>query len=87
VTTPEDVARWLLSQLREQQTLYQNVAVYGIIEQFGEDFAYHNDTGNPAIARNILAAFRRLTGDTVVWDRSERCWRFREGYDEPGRRQ
>jgi Family of unknown function (DUF6953) len=52
-----------------------------------EVFTYDNDNGNLAISRNVLSAFRRLTGEDVVWDRDERMWRHRESHDAPGRQQ
>jgi hypothetical protein len=62
----------MLDTLSMRNYLYQEEAVYEIHEKFGEDFTYDNDNGNLAIRRDVLAAFRRLSGDGVVWDRSER---------------
>lgn len=85
--TPDEVAQWMLDELEQVKYLYQDSVVYGISSRFGEDFIYHNDNGNPAVGQKVLASFRKLTGDSVVWDRRERMWRFREPYDEPGRQQ
>jgi len=82
-----DVAQWMLDQLRRNRELYQETAAFDIQQRFGEDFVYVNENGNLAIAQNVLAEFRKLTMGTVTWSRSERYWRFREKYDEPGRRQ
>lgn len=81
------VAQWMVDQIERDGSLYQEEAVDAIAEKFGEAFTYLNDAGNPAIARTVLAAFRRLTEQTVVWERSERCWRKREPDDGPGRSQ
>lgn len=35
----------------------------------GPEFIYENDNGNPAIDKRVLRAFRKASGDTVVWDR------------------
>jgi len=86
-TTPEQVAQWMLSELKRVKYLYQETVVYDIASQFGKQFNYYNDNGNPAIDKKVLAAFRKLTGDTVIWERGERMWRFREKHDEPGRQQ
>lgn len=85
--TPDDVAKWMFSELQREKCLYQETAVYDIASKFGEEFTYYNDNGNPAIGKNVLVAFKKLTGDTVIWERGERMWRFREAYDEPGRQQ
>jgi len=81
-----DVAEWMLEQLRRSDTLYQEEAVFQIQELFGEGFCYENENGNLAIARSVLKEFRRLTVDSVVWERGERAWRWREPTDSPGRR-
>ena len=86
-TTPDDVAQWMLDELKRVKYLYQETVVYDISSKFGEDFTYYSDNGNPAIGKKVLAAFKKLTGDSVIWERGERMWRFREKYDEPGRQQ
>jgi hypothetical protein len=81
------VAAWIVQALDACGYLYQEEAVYEIRNKFGEAFTYDNDNGNLAISRNVLSAFRRLTGEDVVWDRGERMWRHRESHDAPGRQQ
>jgi hypothetical protein len=87
VATVSDVAAWMLDYLKENAFLYQQEAAYEIRERFSEDFTYYNQNGNLAISPDVLAAFRSLTGDGVVWERGQRCWRMREEHDEPGRQQ
>lgn len=82
-----DVATWMLEKLRDEGLLYQEVVVHEIAERFGERFTYHNANGNLAISRAVLDAFRKLSGDDMVWCRSERYWRPREQWDLPGRQQ
>lgn len=78
----------MLAQIEETDALYQDVAASKIAEQFGEPFVYTNESnGNLAISKDLLAAFRKLTGDRVVWDRTSLCWRFRNEHDAPGRQQ
>lgn len=86
-TTPDQVAQWMLSELKRVKYLHQETAVHDLSSKFGEEFTYYNDNGNPAIDKKVLAAFRKLTGDSVIWERGERMWRFREKHDELGRRQ
>lgn len=87
MTTSKDVAQWMLEELKREKYLYQNSMVSDIESKFGEEFTYVNENGNPAIDRRVLREFRKLTEDIVVWERGERLWRFREDYDEPGKRQ
>lgn len=75
------------SELKRDGYLYQDVAVGSIASQFGEEFTRVNAGGNMAIVKNVLDAFNKMTGDEVVWVRSERMWRKREDYDLPGRQQ
>ena len=86
-STTQDVAEWMLSKLDKQPLLYQEVVVYEIERRFGAEFTYINNNGNIAITRGVLDAFRRLTGDDVVWVLSDRYWRRRQPGDEPGRQQ
>ena len=82
--TPHDVAAWMLKELHRQKFLSQDVVVYKITRHFGEEFTYINASGNLAIGKAVLDAFRKLSGDKVVWSRSERHWRSREQWDLPG---
>jgi hypothetical protein len=85
--TPRDVAMWMRAELDQHGHLRQSDAADGIVRQFGPDFVYENDNGNPGIEPRVLDAFRRLTGNNVVWVQSEFKWRYRRAGDQPGRRQ
>lgn len=85
MATTRDVAQWMLGQLTQDGTLYQEQAVWDIQQKFGDEHVYEN--GNMAISRAVLAEFRKLTKDTVVWSRGERFWRFREKYNSDQRQQ
>ena len=74
MTTPEDVARRMLDELEKAGYLYQWEAILEIQSRFGDDFTYLNESGNFAIDRRVLRAFRHLTEDEVVWKRAEHCW-------------
>lgn len=79
----------MLKELQKQNgVLHQDEAASQIGDLFGERFVYESqDSGNLCIGKEVLAAFRKLTGDSVVWSRGERLWRRRESCDEPTRRQ
>lgn len=85
--TPEGIAQWMLGLIEQDKRLYQADAVREIAERFGDEFTYLNDNGNPAIDKRILRAFRKVSGDTVVWERWDFSWRKRETGDAPGRKQ
>ncbi len=86
MATAREVAEWMAKQLVQFGELYQADAVGEIEERFGDDHVYENANGNPAISKDVLAEFRKLTPD-YVWVRSERYWRKRETCDESGRMQ
>lgn len=81
------VSAWMLKTLTVQGVLYQHDVIAYLETSFGGDFTRVNSAGNFSITPNVLNAFRNLGGDDVVWMRSERCWRWRERGDEPGRMQ
>lgn len=87
MSTVDDVAIWMKSELDKSDWLYQEDTVYKIKDLFGNDFVYINDNGNLAIDKKVLAKFRKLTADDVIWERGEKAWRKRENYDQPGRLQ
>jgi hypothetical protein len=86
-TTPEAIAQWMLGRLEETDLLYQAEVVKDIAGRFGEEFTYINDNGNLAIDKRVLRIFRKISGDDVVWDRWDFCWRRRQQGDAPGRKQ
>lgn len=87
MTTPADVAKWMVEELQRSNYLYQDIAVMEIDAKFGSDFVYFNESGNLAISKAVLTHFRNLTEESVVWERGQRMWRQREAGDEPGRLQ
>ena len=65
------VAEWMLKELKRQGNLHQDTIVFEIAEKFGSRFTYDNEDGNLALRIDILAAFRELTKDSVVWIQEE----------------
>ncbi len=84
--TEDDVTAWMVKRVQVRM-LYQDDAAWKIRQKFGKKFVYDNQHGNPAIDKGVLAKFRELTGDDIVWSRSERLWRKRTKRDEPRRMQ
>jgi hypothetical protein len=85
--SPRQVAEWMVKELKKSDYfLYQEQVVHGIADTFGDEFVYTNRNGNLGISRDVLKEFRKLTQDTVVWERGQRVWRKREDYDSPGRK-
>jgi hypothetical protein len=83
----KDVAKWMLNEIINGKELYQDYAVYNILEIFGDEFVCQNENGNLAIEKKVLSAFRKLSGDSVVWSRGDKLWRLREDDDKASRQQ
>ena len=75
----------MLDELEKTGQLYQWEAILEIQSRFGDDFTYLNESGNFAIDRRVLRAFRNLTEDDVVWRRTECCWARSGPQVPPGR--
>jgi hypothetical protein len=86
-TTANNVALWMLSVIEQHGELSQNNAYYLINKQFGSGFTTVTSSGIPSIKASVLTAFKKLTEDTIVWERGEKKWRRREFYDVSGRDQ
>ena len=85
--TAGDVARWMADQVTRRGVLDQAAAAESLALAHGAPFAIRNRNGTWAIARPVLAAFRKLTAGTVVWEPSILAWRLRTPDDPPDRRQ
>lgn len=81
-----DVALWMLDKLQREQSLYQQTVIFEIQTKFGDEFTCINNNGNLVIGKGVLAEFKKLTDGQVVWIKSDKYWRFREDFDELGKR-
>ncbi|WP_323601260.1 DUF6953 family protein [Pseudomonas putida] len=79
------VAQWMLLQIEREACIYQDDVVDHIIKAGHEELLIENADGNQVLGKGVLAAFRKLTPDNVVWVKPDRYWRFRVAEDEPGR--
>ncbi|WP_326673392.1 DUF6953 family protein [Streptomyces canus] len=86
-TDAQAAARWMLTQITDNGELWQMDAADRIASDFDEGLTYTNDNGNLAISKEVLAAFRKLSEGSVVWERGSRFWRRRQEYDPEGKRQ
>ena len=87
--TPLEIAQWMLDSVNAKpgEMFLQADAVEAIERRFGPEFVYENENGNPAIDTRVLRKFRKLSEDSVIWDRWEFGWRRRQPNDGPGRKQ
>lgn len=76
----------MVKELDKRKWLDQETVAWELLKR-EKSLVYHNQAGNLAISKPVLAAFRKKLPDNVVWSRGERHWRFRKSYDRPGRMQ
>jgi len=79
------VAQWMLSEIERNACVYQDDVVDHIVKAGHEELLTENADGNQVLDKGLLAAFRKLTPDNVVWVKPDRYWRFRVAEDDPGR--
>jgi hypothetical protein len=77
----------MVDQLDTSHWLYQQDTAAKVQHLFGASFTYFNSNGNLAIGKDVLREFKKLTGNTVVWERGQRAWRRRKEHDQAGRQQ
>ncbi len=83
----KQVAKWMLKELKRRGKLRQDIVVFEIAEKFGSQYTCEIKNARLAIRKDVLAAFRKLTKDSVVWVQEDSHWRMREARDSPGRQQ
>ncbi len=72
--TAEEVADWMLEQVRGNGILYQADAVEYIREHFGASFIYVNENGNESIDKEVKKVFRKLHRGKAAWERDGFFW-------------
>jgi hypothetical protein len=72
--TANEVAEWMLNELKSAGILYQADAVSYILRNFGESFIYVNENGNQAISKDVKKAFKKLHGGRAAWERDGFFW-------------
>lgn len=80
-----EIADWMQDKLTKEDCLYQEDVVDYLVKLGREEFLVENSDGNLSLAKNVLAAFRKLNDESVVWVKSGKYWRFRVAEDEPSR--
>ncbi|PZE20789.1 DUF6953 family protein [Paenibacillus xerothermodurans] len=72
--TADDVAEWMVKEIRFSGILHQSDAVKHIADHFGESFIFLNENGNQSISKDVKKAFRKLHGGRIAWDRDGFFW-------------
>ena len=54
---PQTIAQLMLDELNRSKILHHEFVVHTIFAQFGKEFCYYNEGGNPVIDRRVLKSF------------------------------
>lgn len=81
----EDVATWMLVQMKLEGCIYQDDVVDYLVRNDAESLLRENSEGNLVLERGVLQAFMAVSETTTVWVKPERYWRWRVAEDEPRR--
>lgn len=72
--TAQEVAAWMVNEIKFKGTLHQEDAIRYIREHFGESFVFVNENGNASLDKEVKKAFRKMHGGRVAWDRDGFFW-------------
>lgn len=72
--TAQDVAEWMVKEIRFTGTLHQADAIEYAKTHFGEQFVFINENGNASLSKEVKKAFRKLHGGRIAWDRDRLLW-------------
>ncbi|WP_424769251.1 DUF6953 family protein [Paenibacillus sp. sgz302251] len=72
--TAEDVAQWMLNEVKDKGILHQSAAVEYIRSHYGESFIYVNEHGNQSIDKEVKKIFRKLHRGRAAWERDGFFW-------------
>ncbi|MFC5700795.1 DUF6953 family protein [Cohnella faecalis] len=73
-TTAQQVAEWMVEEIRFRGILHQADAIAHVRTNFGEQFVFVNESGNASLDKEVKKAFRKLHGGKVAWDRDGFFW-------------
>lgn len=72
--TAQEVAEWMVKEIRSTGTLYQTDAIEYVKSHFGEQFVFVNENGNTSLSKEVKKAFRKHHGGRIAWDRDGFFW-------------
>ncbi len=72
--TAQEVAEWMVKEIRFTGILHQTAAIEYVKANFGEQFVFVNENGNASLSKDVKKAFRKLHGGRIAWDRDGFLW-------------
>lgn len=77
--TPQEIAEWMINEIRFRGMLKQEEAIAHIRTHYGEAFIFVNENGNVSLEKEVRKAFRKQHGGRVAWDRDGFFWAWTSG--------
>jgi hypothetical protein len=72
--TAQEVAEWMVKEIKFTGTLHQTAAIEYVKANFGEQFVFVNENGNASLSKEVKKVFRKLHGGRIAWDRDGFLW-------------
>jgi hypothetical protein len=73
-TTEQQVAEWMVNEIKFRGLLRQEEAIAHVRTHFGEQFVFVNENGNASLSKEVKKAFRKLHNGKIAWDRDGFFW-------------
>lgn len=73
-TKAQEIANWMLQEVKEVGILHQEAAVAFILQNYGEQYLYVNENGNQSIDKEVKKLFKKMHRGRVAWDRDGFFW-------------
>ncbi|WEK54737.1 MAG: hypothetical protein P0Y55_01260 [Candidatus Cohnella colombiensis] len=72
--TAEEVAEWMVQEIKFRSMLRQEEAIAHVRTHFGEEHVFVNEKGNASLSKDVKKAFRKLHNGRIAWDRDGFFW-------------
>jgi len=70
----EEIAQWMLTEVKEKGILRQEDVVSHIKDHYGIQYLYVNELGHTSIDKEVKKIFKKLHKGKVAWDRDGFFW-------------
>lgn len=73
---PAKIATWLVEKINKTGQLTLKEATGHIKKMFGKEYLVPTGEGSYLLAPAVKESFKKLQGDTIIWDNGHKGWRF-----------
>ena len=70
----EEIAQWMLSEVKEKGILKQEDVVSHIKNQYSVEYLYVNEAGHTSIDKEVKKIYKKLHKGRAAWDRDGFFW-------------